>query len=257
MMFQRGYENADNTRMEGLYGSGILNSGKNFTWEVEVPNGQYEVKFKGIHRHYGCAIENIFLGGNNVEGHRLNLFKPFERLVRNVLVRDGHLSFGAVRDGICGHSIAWMHVRQVPLTIQPVPFPSMSNIIWEQEVAEPNAPIGGVILKRLGYPGSYMSSKGTRWQYSAGSTGKWYQAEKSKARYWTCQQNWLLDDSDYCFPDSVAGEVEYGFKVVLSDGPCVGEASCSPEVHICDHVVKPTFCDYGVDGNAYECPIQM
>ena len=112
---------------------------------MEVPNGQYEVKFKGIHRHYGCAIENIFLGGNNVEGARLNAFKPLERLVRNVLVRDGHLSFGAVRDGICGHSIAWMHVRQVPLTIQPVPFPSMSNIIWEQEVAEPNAPIGGVI----------------------------------------------------------------------------------------------------------------
>ena len=36
----------------------------------------------------------------------------------------------------------------------------MSNIIWEQEILEPNAPIGGVVIKRLGYPNYVTQEEG-------------------------------------------------------------------------------------------------
>ena len=244
-----GDENENNTGFRDLWAPG-----KRRTWEIVVPNGQYEVTLVGVRFHGGCVIEKTFLHGDNVNAKSGD--NKLIKTVKNVLVRDGRLSFGNYFDRSCGSQIKGLYIKQVPLTINPVPFPSMSNIIWEQEISEPNAPIGGVVIKRLGYPNYVTQSRGKYWQFTktVPSPGALNKFGTATGAFWTCQQRWLFD-SDYCFDSYSVGKFNDGFKVVLADTPCVDQGSCPPETHVCKHVVEPHFCEWGP--TEAHCPIQI
>ena len=248
-----GDENENNTGFNGLWVPE-----KRRTWEIEVPNGQYEVTLVGVRFHVGCVIEKTFLYGENTNAN--NGDRTLLKTVKNVLVRDGRLSFGNYFEKSCGSEIKGLYIKQVPLTMAPVPFPSMSNIIWEQEILEPNAPIGGVVIKRLGYPNYvWKSGRGGKyksWQFtkSVPTPGSLQAYNTVRGAFWTCQQRWLFD-SDYCFDSWAVGKFNDGFKVVLADAPCVDQGSCPPETHVCKHVVEPHFCKWGPQNT--HCPIQI
>jgi hypothetical protein len=248
-----GDENENNTGFSGFWVPE-----KRRTWEIVVPNGQYEVTLVGVRFHGGCVIEKTFLYGDNVNAKTGDM--KLLKTIKNVLVRDGRLSFGNYFDKSCGTEIKGLYIKQVPLTMAPVPFPSMSNIIWEQEILEPNAPIGGVVIKRLGYP-NYVTignrwGKSKHWQFtkSVPSPSDLKKFDTITGAFWTCQQRWLFD-SDYCFDSYSVGKFNDGFKVVLADTPCVDQGSCHPETHVCKHVVESHYCEWGPTQS--HCPIQI